>query len=208
LRTLSILLFVTAVTTLPGIAQTPIVADDDSTFRVRATVFAGLLTTIYDQPPTTQSTSTTYLGNALGGRLVWHPNHLLAVGVQSGFVFFSTDDLVIDGVESGRAGLAAVPLHMVLTMSSKGFEFGMGLGIYQLQSIWRLRGLQRAESSEYEYGINPWFGYDFPISNRFTLGPEIGAHVLSNRGVQSVYLGIKTSADVLRYWDRLRGKPY
>lgn len=182
-----------------SIAQTSIVAEDDSTFRVRATAFAGLMTTIYDLPPTTQSSSTTYLGNALGGRLVWHPNHLLAVGVQSGFVFFSADDLIIDGVESGRAGLAAVPLHLVVTMSSRRFEFGIGLGLYQLQSIWRLRGVQRAESSEYEYGINPWVGYDFPISDRLTLGPEIGAHILSNRGVKAFQIGIRVTMDVVRY---------
>lgn len=157
------------------------------------------MTTIYDLPPTTQSTSTTYLGNALGGRLVWHPNHLLAVGVQSGFVFFSTDDLIIDGVESGRAGLAAVPLHLVLTMTSRSFEFGIGLGLYQLQSIWRIRGVQRAESTDYEYGINPWVGYDFSISDRFTLGPEIGAHILSNRGMKAFQIGIRVTADVIRY---------
>lgn len=180
-------------------AQTPLIAEDDSTFRVRATVFAGLMATIYDQPPTSQSTSTTYLGNSLGGRLVWHPNHLLAVGVQSGFVFFSTDDLIIDGVESGRAGLAAVPLQLVLTMTSRSFEFGIGLGLYHLQSLWRIRGVQRAESSDYEYGINPWIGYEFSVSDRLSIGPEIGAHLLSNRGMKTVYAGIKVTGDLVRY---------
>ena len=180
-------------------AQTPISATTDTTFRVRASVLAGIMATVYDQPTTTQSTTTRYMGNVLGGRVVWHPNHLLAVGVQSGFVFFSSDDLVINGVESGRAGLAAVPLQAVITMSSQHVEFGIGLGMYQLQSIWRMQGIQRAESSDLEYGINPWIGYEFEVAEHLYVGPEIGAHVLSNRGMRSMYVGVNVSMDVVRY---------
>ncbi|MFN4986032.1 MAG: hypothetical protein ACK45E_06265 [Ignavibacteria bacterium] len=180
-------------------AQTPMGADIDTVFRIRATAFVGAMATLYDRPPTTQSTTTTYLGNTLGGRLVWHPNHLLAVGVQSGFVFFSTDDLIIDGVESGRAGLAAVPLHLILTITYRSFEFGMGLGMYQLQSLWRIQGIQRAASSDYEYGVNPWIGYEFSLSDRFSIGPEVGAHILSNRGMKAFQVGVKVTADVVRY---------
>ena len=180
-------------------AQKPISETIDTTFRVRATVLAGMMSTIYDQPTTTQSTTTQYVGNALAGRVVWHPNHLLAVGLQSGFVFFSSDDLVINGVESGRAGLAAVPLHAVITMSSRHVEFGIGLGMYQLQSIWRLQGTQRAAGSDYEYGINPWLGYEFKVAENISMGPEIGAHLVSNRGMRSFYLGVNVSMDVVRY---------
>lgn len=180
-------------------AQTPITTGSDTTYRVRATVTGGLMATLYDQPTTPQTTATAYLGNSLGARIVWHPDHLLAVGAQSGFVFFSTDELMINGIESGKAGLAAVPIHMVLTMSSNDFEFGIGIGMYQLQSIWKLAGVERATSSDYEYGVNPWIGYEFQLANSFTVGPELGAHVLSNRGVQSLYLGVKATVDVLRY---------
>lgn len=180
-------------------AQTLNAARIDTTFRVRATAVAGIMATLYDQPTTTQSTTTQYLGNALAGRVVWHPNHLLAVGLQSGFVFFSSDDLVINGVESGRAGLAAVPLQAVITMSSKHVEFGIGLGMYQLQSIWRLQGIQRAESSDLEYGINPWIGYEFEVAEHLYVGPVIGAHILSNRGMRSMYVGVNVSMDVIQY---------
>ena len=180
-------------------AQTPNAARIDTTFRVRVTALAGIMATLYDQPTTTQSTTTQYLGNALAGRVVWHPNHLLAVGLQSGFVFFSSDDLVINGVESGRAGLAAVPLQAVITMSSRHVEFGIGLGMYQLQSIWRLQGIQRAESSDLEYGINPWIGYEFEIADNISIGPELGAHIVSNRGMKALYVGLKVTGDVLRY---------
>ena len=183
----------------PSMAQTPIAATTDTTFRVRATALAGVVSTTYDQPPTTQSTTTRYLGNTLGGRIVWHPNHLLAVGVQSGFVFFSSNDLVINGVESGRAGLAAIPLHAVVTMSSRNLEFGVGLGMYQLQSIWRMQGIQRAESSDLEYGISPWLGYGFKVAQDLYVGPEVGAHIVSNRGMWSLYAGVNVSMDVVRY---------
>lgn len=180
-------------------AQTPIATAGDGDYSVRLTALGAGMVTLYDKPPTVQSTNTTYLGNALCGRLVWHPDHLLAVGVQSGFVFFSADDLIINGKESGKAGLAAVPIHMVLTISSKGFEFGVGLGMYQLESLWKLEGIERATSTAYEYGVNPWVSYEFQVANRFTVGPEIGAHVLSNRGMKTVYLGLKVTGDVVRY---------
>lgn len=180
-------------------ALAPIPTTGDSVYRVRLTALGAGMATLYDKPPTVQSSNTVYLGNALCGRLVWHPNHLLAVGIQSGFVFFSADDLVINGQESGKAGLAAVPMHMILTMSSRGFEFGIGLGMYQLQSIWKLEGIERATSSDYEYGINPWVGYEVPVTSSVTLGPEVGAHILSNRGVKTVYAGIKVTVDVVRY---------
>lgn len=184
---------------VPLISQPAPTPSLDTVFRVRISGLGAVMATNYDKPPTAQSTTTTYLGNTLGGRIVWHPNHLLAVGVQSGFVFFSTDDLVINGIESGRAGLAAIPIQMVLTMSSNGFEFGVGLGMYQLQSIWRMQGIQRAASSDYEYGVNPWLGYEFAMADRLSIGPELGAHILSNRGMKALYMGVKVTGDVVRY---------
>lgn len=171
----------------------------DSTFRVRCSAAGALMGTVYSRPPTAQSDATTFVGGAFAGRAVWHPNHRLAVGIQTGYVIFSRQDLLVGGVESGRAGLAAVPLHIVVAMDSQGFELGVGLGLYHLMSLWRSLDVERAASSDVEYGINPWLSYQFTIADRVTVGPELGAHILSNRGIEAFTFGLSITADVLRY---------
>lgn len=155
--------------------------------------------TLYSRPPTAQSDATSFMGSTFAGRAVWHPNHRLAVGIQSGYVIFSRQDLLVGGVETGRAGLAAIPLQLIVSMDSQGFELGVGLGMYYLQSLWRSLDVERAASSDVEYGINPWVSYQFAISDKMSVGPEFGAHILSNRGIEALTLGVTITADVLRY---------
>lgn len=171
----------------------------DTVFRVRCSAFGGAMGTVYAKPPTSQSETSTFLGGVAGARAVWHPNHRLAVGVQSGYMVFSSQELVVSGSGTSRAGLAAIPLHLVVTMTSKQFEVGVGLGMYYLQSLWKTLDGERAASSDMEYGINPWIGYQFAVSDRLSVGPEIGAHILSNRGIDSFTIGVTLTADVLRY---------
>ncbi|MEN9281594.1 MAG: hypothetical protein RL594_529 [Bacteroidota bacterium] len=139
------------------------------------------------------------MGSAFIGRAAWHPNHRLAVGIQSGYVIFSRQDLLVSGIATGRAGLAAIPLLLIVSMDSQGFELGVGLGMYYLQSIWRTLDVERAASSAVEYGINPWVSYQIAISDDISFGPEFGAHILSNRGIETFTVGVTITADVLRY---------
>ncbi|MBK9181512.1 MAG: hypothetical protein IPM83_00010 [Ignavibacteria bacterium] len=68
-----------------------------------------------------------------------------------------------------------------------------------LQSRWRLDESPRVNSTDVEYGINSWIGYEFTVAERFTIGPEISLHVLSNRGVASLAAGVRIRYDVIRY---------
>lgn len=177
-------------------------AQSDSVFAVELVVTASVQATQYEQLPTAQSIDKRFTGSAFLGKAIWRPNHLLGVGIQSGYITFSNEELSIPGnpsIPTVDVVLTAVPIHMVLSMNPGDFDFGVGIGGYVLQSRWRLDDEPRVNSSDVEYGIISWIGYEFAVAERFTIGPEIALHVLSNRGIASLAAGIRIRYDVARY---------
>lgn len=189
-----------AIVILVSVAQ--IRAQTDSVFTLETVATGSIMATQYSEIPTTQSISDRFTGSAFLGRILWRPNHLLAVGLQSGYITFSQEEFKLPGVSGaadGRAGLSAVPVHLAISMSPGSFELGVGIGTYLLQSIWRTDGVQRVNSTAWEFGVSSWIGYDFVLFDRFEIGPELSMHVLSNRGVASLAAGLRIRYDVIRY---------
>ncbi len=177
-------------------------AQSDSVFAVELVVTASIQATQYEELPTIQSLDKRFTGSAFLGKVIWRPNHLLGVGLQSGYITFSNEQLSIPGnpsIPTVDVLLTAVPVHLVLSMNPGDFDFGVGIGGYVLQSRWRLDESPRVNSTDVEYGINSWIGYEFTVAERFTIGPEISLHVLSNRGVASLAAGVRIRYDVIRY---------
>lgn len=177
-------------------------AQSDSVFAVELVVTASVQATQYEELPTAQSLEKRFTGSVFLGKIIWRPNHLLGVGLQSGYITFSNEQLSIPGnssIPTVDVLLTAVPIHLVLSMNPGDFDFGVGIGGYVLQSRWRLDESPRVNSTDVEYGINSWLGYEFTIAERFTIGPELSLHVLSNRGVASLAAGIRIRYDVARY---------
>jgi hypothetical protein len=175
---------------------------DDSTFTVEAVVTGAVMATQYDVVPTAQSVDDRFVGSAFSGRLLWRPNHLLAIGLQSGYVTFSTEDLQaqsIPGANQLRVSLTAIPIQLAISMNPGSFDLGVGLGGYLLQSIWRIDDDQRVNSSAMEFGVNSWIGYEFEVFDRLQVGPELSLHVMSNRGIASLAIGVRIRYDVIRY---------
>ncbi|MCX6140752.1 MAG: hypothetical protein NTX15_07995 [Candidatus Kapabacteria bacterium] len=177
-------------------------AQTDSVFTLETVVTGSIMTTQYSENPTTQSVTDRFTGSAFLGRILWRPNHLLAIGVQSGYMTFSQESFTIPGVgatTSGKAGLAAIPLQLAISMNPGSFDLGIGIGSYYLQSIWRVEDVQRVNSTAWEFGVNSWIGYEFTVFDRLEIGPELSLHVLSNRGIASLALGVRIRYDVIRY---------
>jgi hypothetical protein len=63
---------------------------------------------------------------------MWHPGRLLSVGLMSGYMKLSSDKLPDD--KDSHASLSAIPLQVVLSMTFKKLELGMGMGPYLLLS--------------------------------------------------------------------------
>lgn len=174
----------------------------DSVFAIELVVTASVQATQYEEIPTAQSIDKRFTGSAFLGRLIWRPNHLLGVGVQSGYITFSNEELSVPGnvtIPTVNVVLTAIPIHMVLSMNPGDFDFGVGIGGYVLQSRWRLDETPRVNSTDVEYGIHSWIGYEFTIADTFTMGPEFSLHVLSNRGMASLAAGVRIRYNVASY---------
>lgn len=177
-------------------------AQADSVFRIRTTISGSVQLTRYSVEPTPQSTSRSFPGSAFVGRVLWLPDHLLAVGLQSGYMLFSREQLSAPedlGIGQVEAALGAIPIQLALTMSPAPFEIGVGIGVYYLQSLWKVKGENQLTSSDFEYGVSGWIGYELALSQRLAIGPELSFHALSNRGIVSVAGGVRVRFDAYRY---------
>ena len=174
----------------------------DSVYRVELVGAAMAQATSYDVAPTSLSATDRFTGSALLGRLIWRPNHYLGVGVQTGYTTFSAeefgDQLLVQQREA-YASLRAIPLQLVLSMRAYGIEVGTGIGVYLLESVWRVNGEQRVNSTAGELGVSSWIGYDVNLYDALYLGPEVDLHVMSGRGIVALGAGIRLRYDILRY---------
>lgn len=78
-------------------------------------------------------------GYAFSGRLMWHPDHRLRVGLESGWTTFYAYDLTdvetSFGVTDAELSLTAVPLLVVFSMPVwEGLELHAGTGGYLVHS--------------------------------------------------------------------------
>ena len=173
-----------------------------SFYRVEATIVGAFQATRYADRPTLVSAGQVFPGTTFSGRLMWHPDHLLSVGLYSGFVTFSRERLTVndaDGVQQDIVlDLTGIPVQVVVAMHPGHFQFGVGLGIYFLTSHTAVNG-GKFSSSDYTYGATTWLAYDVPLTTALTVGPEIGLHVLSQTGLSTGMVGVRFKLDLLTY---------
>lgn len=174
----------------------------DSIYRVEVVGSMLVQATSFDVAPTSLSATDRFTGSSLVGRAIWRPNHYLGVGVQTGYTTFSAEEfggqLAVQQANA-YASLRAIPLQLVLSMRAYGIEVGTGIGVYLLESIWRINGEQRVSSTASELGVSSWIGYDVEILDRLSLGPELNLHVLSGRGIVALGAGLRVRYDLIRY---------
>lgn len=171
-------------------------------YRVEATVMGAMQATRYENRPTLVSAGQVFQGTSFGGRLMWHPDHLLSIGLYSGFVTFSRERLMLNDFNGAPqdivVDLTGIPVQLVVAMQPGRFQFGVGLGVYFLTSHTTVNG-EKFSSSDYTYGATTWLAYDFPLTSALTVGPEIGLHVLSHTGLSSAMAGLRVKLDLLTY---------
>ena len=106
-------------------------------------------------------------------RVMWEPEHLLSVGIESGYILLYT-------VKSStpvklKIANSAIPIHLVVSMKFfHGFYFNFTMGQSRLQS----KVTQDSVSGDFnsknwslgDFGVA--FGYRRRLNDRFTLGAE------------------------------------
>lgn len=198
---MKVLLVIIAILGCCGVcsAQTP----TPTPTRIEFSASGGIQSTWFRDPTTPLTDTRRFAGVNAMARLMWHPDHLLSVGLMSGYTSFSKESFTADEIpvlrEPFSLSLDAVPLQVALSMQSGGFEVGIGLGGYLLSS--RVTGATdvRQANTIFEIGFSTNVSYVFSIVDGLSVGPEVNMHLLSNRGIFALSPCLRIKWDVVRY---------
>src|SRR5437868_266837 len=135
-------------------AQQPAMSRD-SIYRVETHIGFGPLFSHYvNGRPLPAGASPNVIGYNGLLRLMWHPNHLLAVGVLTGYQQLVAENYVVHGASGDRsvqASLHATPAMFDVTRQSEHFEAGIALGGYIITTT--LNDITTTEASRFELGM-------------------------------------------------------
>lgn len=174
----------------------------DTTYRVELHLIGGFGGTKYTEPPSIFSEREVFFGYNVNARLMWHPDHLLSIGVMSGYQVFSREGFQAsehDGLENDLSlELSSVPIHLAFEVRPLNIRFGAGIGVYLLLSQLQEQG-QITHSWDVAYGGSAWVGYAFEPIPRLRVGPDLVLQVLSDRGIANLSAMITVQYDLIVY---------
>ncbi|RYY98609.1 MAG: hypothetical protein EOO11_07520 [Chitinophagaceae bacterium] len=104
-------------------------------------------------------------------RVLWHPDHQVKVGLESGYVRFYSYTFRDSAATRGKTTLSAVPLLLVWSMSvTKHLNLFAGSGAYFLKTDLDYAGKSRAR--KFSVGWMAAASYIWPIGKHAGLGTE------------------------------------
>jgi len=182
--------------------QQPTATATDSLYRLELHVIGGFGGTKYTEPPSIFSEREVFFGYNVNARLMWHPDHLLSVGVMSGYQVFSREGFQAeehDGLDQDLSlELSSVPIHLAFEVRPLNIRFGAGIGVYLLLSQLR-EGDLITHSWDVAYGGSAWIGYAIEPMPRLRIGPDLVLQVLSDRGIANLSAMITLQYDLIVY---------
>jgi hypothetical protein len=105
-------------------------------------------------------------------RIMWHPNHLVKVGFETGYLTFLSYSLQDSLGNRGTVRLDAIPLLAEWTMAvTKRINVFAGSGIYFLQTHLDYAG--KSKSSKVSIGWMAAVSYIHPLGKNTGLGTEL-----------------------------------
>jgi hypothetical protein len=180
-------------------AQTP-----EQPWRLEATLTGGLGISNFSEKRSSVSPDELVYSPTIMARVMWHPGRLVAVGLASGYVGFSSEKFQF-GTEGGRdiatlnASLQGVPVHFAFSMQQWGAELGAGVGPYFMSSSINASDVGASTGSRIELGVSSWVAYNFEVADRFFIGPELSMHFLSYRGILTLTPQVRFRYDIAVY---------
>jgi hypothetical protein len=175
-------------------------ADRDSTFKVVVSLGGGLTRDL--GAANVQTPGSDYEAGGLGGsfRVLWHPDHLLMAGLETGYFRVSMLTLSSDTAGDRSVSLNALPMLVVFAMTKYGFEISGGLGLYRYSVIAESgRTGLRGGSYSNEIGYMASLGYAFRLSRRFEAGADLKLHFIPDREITAMLLQARVSYRLVEY---------
>ena len=116
-------------------------------------------------------------------RLMWEPEHLLSIGIESGYLQLydiSTQLTIQDTITfNGSSELTAVPILAVYSMELfKNFKLSFGSGMFLLTSKVDALG-NPVNSNQVSTGVLGSASYYYPLSRSISLGGEIKYYLIN-----------------------------
>ncbi len=108
-------------------------------------------------------------------RILWKPNHLLNIGIESAYLTVSKQDSTLTTTPFGttvlKARLNAIPLLLVFNMKFSKIDLYYGIGVSYVTS--RLQAFEeKVVISNWYYCYDAAIAYSLPISRKINIGLE------------------------------------
>jgi hypothetical protein len=166
-------------------------------------MIGGMGVTRYEHPPSVIGESQSFRGWNVNLRFMWHPDHLLSMGLMTGYQVFSREDTVLTFAGETEPTdltleLSSVPVHLAFEMRPLHIRVGAGLGVYVLMSQLIENGVV-TYSTDYAYGGSAWVGYEFDITESLHIGPDLVLQLISDRSIANLSAMLVLRLDVLEY---------
>jgi len=120
-------------------------------------------------PPPGIPSDLTRFGGSGTLRLMWHPDHLLRLGIETGWTMFYSYKL--EGSSPGSMHLSAVPLLWVMSMEVLGVNLFVGSGYYRLNSNLQYQGTVNVQT--WSLGWMAAASYVHPVSENLGVAGEL-----------------------------------
>jgi hypothetical protein len=172
----------------------------DTLFTIEVHAEGGPMLSIFRNRSLPENASPSTLGYNGILRVMWHPDHLLAVGALWGHQLLVAERFVIaDNISANEvsASLSASPIMLDVSMQGNRLEVGAAIGGYIITSRIDDGGFSKA--SRFELGTIAHVSYRFSLGGNLFIGPEILISYMSYRGVLSLAPQIDLRYDLFRY---------
>ena len=183
----------------PALGETPVAAPRPP-YRVEAFGDIGSLLSFFQRRGLPANARLTTEGYDFIGRLMWHPDHLLAVGLLTGFLHIVDETFTIPDSNSNgpvRAWLSTIPIMLDVSMQSRHTEFGAAIGGYLFSAV--LKDGITTSTTRLELGTIFHADYRFDITNNLSVGPGIFVHYMSYRRILSFSPHVTVKLTLLSY---------
>ncbi len=147
--------------------------------------------------------------NGFGGtiRVMWHPEHLLSVGLESGYLYLywirSTIQSDEFGTSSLKASMISIPVLFVTSMvifpeTLPNLEVNGGGGMYFMFNNVQLFG-SKISSSVFSLGYHAGASYLQPFSDDISIGAELKYYYISKLQDSAISIKLLFSYNFISY---------
>ena len=136
-------------------------------------------------------------------KVMWNPEHLLSIGLETGYQYLYSIDISNYDTEFGttefKASMYAVPVFIVFAMKvAPNVKLTAGTGMHLLYNSGEIFG-DKIESNQISIGVHTGVAYTYPINNSMSIGGELVYSYISKLQDQTVALQFIFAYDFLKF---------